>query len=63
MTDIARLFQAFLAPGIFVSATVLLILSTNLILSINLRLMGIATAAPRNTISAWTSIAATPAFS
>jgi hypothetical protein len=35
MTDIARLFQAFLAPTIFVSATTLLILS------INVRLMGI----------------------
>jgi hypothetical protein len=35
MTDIARLFQAFLAPAIFVSATSLLILS------INVRLMGI----------------------
>ena len=35
MTDIARLFQAFLAPAIFVSATALLILS------INVRLMGI----------------------
>jgi Protein of unknown function (DUF2721) len=35
MTDIARLFQAFLAPAIFVSATGLLILS------INVRLMGI----------------------
>jgi len=35
MTDIARLFQAFLAPAIFVSATTLLILS------INVRLMGI----------------------
>src|ERR1035441_4798325 len=34
MTDIARLFQAFLAPAIFVSATGLLILS------INVRLMG-----------------------
>ena len=34
MTDIARLFQAFLAPAIFVSATSLLILS------INVRLMG-----------------------
>src|SRR6266436_6277450 len=29
MTDIARLFQAFLAPAIFVSATALLILSIN----------------------------------
>jgi len=37
MTDIARLFQAFLAPAIFVSATALLILS------INVRLMGIVT--------------------
>ena len=35
MSDIARLFQAFLAPAIFVSATALLILS------INVRLMGI----------------------
>ena len=35
MTDIARLFQAFLAPAIFVSATALLALS------INVRLMGI----------------------
>jgi Protein of unknown function (DUF2721) len=35
MTDIARLFQAFLAPALFVSATALLILS------INVRLMGI----------------------
>jgi hypothetical protein len=35
MTDIARLFQAFLAPALFVSATSLLILS------INVRLMGI----------------------
>lgn len=35
MTDITRLFQAFVAPGIFVSATALLILS------INVRLMGI----------------------
>jgi len=34
MTDIARLFQAFLAPAIFVSATALLILS------VNVRLMG-----------------------
>jgi L-serine deaminase len=34
MNDIARLFQAFLAPAIFVSATSLLILS------INVRLMG-----------------------
>jgi uncharacterized protein DUF2721 len=34
MTDIARLFQAFLAPAIFVSAAALLILS------INVRLMG-----------------------
>ena len=34
MTDITRLFQAFLAPAIFVSATGLLILS------INVRLMG-----------------------
>lgn len=35
MPDIARLFQAFLAPAIFVSATALLALS------INVRLMGI----------------------
>jgi uncharacterized membrane protein len=35
MNDIARLFQAFLAPAIFVSATALLALS------INVRLMGI----------------------
>ena len=35
MIDIARLFQAFVAPAIFVSATALLILS------INVRLMGI----------------------
>jgi Protein of unknown function (DUF2721) len=35
LTDISRLFQAFLAPAIFVSATALLILS------INVRLMGI----------------------
>ena len=35
MTDIARLFQAFLAPALFVSANALLILS------INVRLMGI----------------------
>jgi hypothetical protein len=35
MNDITRLFQAFLAPAIFVSATALLILS------INVRLMGI----------------------
>jgi hypothetical protein len=35
MTDIARLFQAFLAPAIFVSATALLIPA------INVRLMGI----------------------
>jgi hypothetical protein len=35
MTDIFRLFQAFLAPAIFVSATSLLVLS------INVRLMGI----------------------
>jgi len=35
MNDIARLFQAFLAPAIFVSAASLLILS------INVRLMGI----------------------
>ena len=34
MPDIARLFQAFLAPAIFVSATALLVLS------INVRLMG-----------------------
>ncbi len=37
MNDIARLFQAFVAPAIFVSATALLILS------INVRLMGIVT--------------------
>jgi amino acid permease len=37
MNDIARLFQAFLAPAIFVSATALLVLS------INVRLMGIVT--------------------
>jgi len=37
MNDIARLFQAFLAPAIFVSATSLLILS------INVRLMGMVT--------------------
>ncbi len=35
MNDIARLFQAFLAPALFVSATALLVLS------INVRLMGI----------------------
>ncbi|MFZ0770145.1 MAG: DUF2721 domain-containing protein [Candidatus Sulfotelmatobacter sp.] len=35
MTEIAHLFQAFLAPAIFVSATALLVLS------INVRLMGI----------------------
>src|SRR5437870_2497266 len=35
MQDITRLFQAFVAPSIFVSATALLILS------INVRLMGI----------------------
>lgn len=35
MTDITRLFQAFVAPAIFVSATALLVLS------INVRLMGI----------------------
>jgi hypothetical protein len=35
VTDISRLFQAFLAPALFVSATSLLILS------INVRLMGI----------------------
>ena len=35
MTEITRLFQAFLAPAIFVSATALLVLS------INVRLMGI----------------------
>jgi hypothetical protein len=35
MNDIGRIFQAFLAPAIFVSATALLILS------INVRLMGI----------------------
>jgi len=37
MNEIARLFQAFLAPAIFVSATSLLILS------INVRLMGMVT--------------------
>ena len=37
MPDIARLFQAFLAPAIFVSATALLALS------INVRLMGMVT--------------------
>jgi len=37
MNDIGRLFQAFLAPAIFVSAAALLILS------INVRLMGIVT--------------------
>jgi hypothetical protein len=37
MSEIDRLFQAFLAPAIFVSATALLILS------INVRLMGIVT--------------------
>jgi len=37
MSDIGRLFQAFLAPAIFVSAASLLILS------INVRLMGIVT--------------------
>ena len=35
MSNIARLFQAFVAPAIFFSATALLILS------INVRLMGI----------------------
>jgi drug/metabolite transporter (DMT)-like permease len=35
MNDVARLFQAFVAPAIFVSATALLILS------VNVRLMGI----------------------
>ncbi len=35
MTDVGRLFQAFVAPAIFVSATALLVLS------INVRLMGI----------------------
>jgi hypothetical protein len=35
MSDIIRLFQAFLAPALFVSATALLVLS------INVRLMGI----------------------
>ncbi len=35
MENITRLFQAFLAPGLFVSATALLILS------VNVRLMGI----------------------
>ena len=35
MSDIIRLFQAFLAPALFVSATGLLVLS------INVRLMGI----------------------
>ncbi|ABF42126.1 hypothetical protein Acid345_3125 [Candidatus Koribacter versatilis Ellin345] len=35
MNDIARLFQAFVAPSIFVSATALLMLS------VNVRLMGI----------------------
>ncbi len=35
MNDIARLFQAFVAPSIFVSATALLVLS------VNVRLMGI----------------------
>src|SRR5438309_2277330 len=35
MPDITRLFQAFVAPSIFVSATALLVLS------INVRLMGI----------------------
>src|SRR4051812_158351 len=37
MNDISRLFQAFVAPAIFVSATALLVLS------INVRLMGIVT--------------------
>jgi ABC-type bacteriocin/lantibiotic exporter with double-glycine peptidase domain len=35
MNDVARLFQAFVAPAIFVSATALLVLS------VNVRLMGI----------------------
>jgi hypothetical protein len=35
MNDITRLFQAFVAPAIFVSATALLVLS------VNVRLMGI----------------------
>ncbi len=35
MNNITRLFQAFLAPGLFVSATALLVLS------VNVRLMGI----------------------
>lgn len=35
MDDITRLFQAFVAPGLFVSATALLVLS------VNVRLMGI----------------------
>ena len=35
MNDVAKLFQAFVAPAIFVSATALLVLS------INVRLMGI----------------------
>lgn len=35
MNDIFRVFQAFLAPGLFVSATALLVLS------VNVRLMGI----------------------
>ena len=35
MNDISRLFQAFVAPAIFFSATALLVLS------INVRLMGI----------------------
>jgi hypothetical protein len=35
MNDVTRLFQAFLAPGLFVSATALLVLS------VNVRLMGI----------------------
>src|SRR5512142_43384 len=37
MNEITRLFQAFVAPAIFVSATALLILS------VNVRLMGIVT--------------------
>ncbi len=37
MNDIPRLFQAFVAPAIFVSATALLVLS------INVRMMGIVT--------------------
>lgn len=41
MPDITRIFQAFVAPAIFVSATALLILS------INVRLMGIVRAGGR----------------